>query len=857
MMDYARFEFRDLHGGCGSRLGLGQGDAMRGGLWYGVLGLVLLTTMSWAAAADRLESLEIHAGAGGSTLTLRGADARQQLVVTGRYQSGMTRDLTRSVTFSTEQEGLIRVAANGLVAPMKDGKTRLLARTSEGTSSAVAVEVFGAETSLPINFANQIVPVFTKAGCNGGGCHGKSGGQNGFRLSLLGFEPTEDYEHLVNESRGRRLFPAAPDHSLLLQKAVGTVPHGGGKRLETDSMDYQLLRRWIAQGMRYGNTNDPVVTRIEAFPKQRVAARGSDQQLAVTAFYSDGSSEDVTQSALYEPNDKDMAKVDGNGLVRLYQQPGDVGVMVRYQGKVTVFRATIPLGAEVAELPPTRNFVDQLVFQKLKQLGMPPSKVCDDPTFIRRVTLDIAGRLPSLEESVRFAADTSAGKRERLVNELLDSPEYAEYFANKWSALLRNKRGEATHARGNHAFYDWVREGFLVNKPYDQFVREVIAASGDIGRNPPVAWYRQVRTSTAQLEDTAQLFLGLRLQCAQCHHHPYERWSQQDYYSFSAFFSQVGRKGGAQPGEEVIFHKRGVAKATNKKNKQEVRPAGLGTEPVELAPDEDPRQALADWLSSPKNPFFARSLVNRYWKHFFNRGLVDPEDDMRETNPPSNPELLDALAKHFVEARFDLKDLVRTLCTSTVYQLSSEPNEFNKNDKQNFSRYYPKRLTAEVLYDAVHALTGAETKFDGLPSGTRAVRLPDNSYNSSVYFLNVFGRPEGSSSCECERSQDASLAQSLHLLNAKDLQEKIAADKGSASKLATDGKREDESKIRELYLTAYGRDPEPAEVRIAVAHLEKKIPSKDGKTTTTIPKRQAYEDVIWALLNTKEFLFNH
>jgi hypothetical protein len=610
--------------------------------------------------------------------------------------------------------------------------------------------------------------------------------------------------------------------------------------------------------MPYGKPEDPTVDRIEVAPRERIMPLGGEQQLVVLARYTDGSVEDVTRSALYEPNDKDMARVDETGFVRLFNQPGDVAVMVRYQGKVATFGATIPLGAPVDSLPAPRNFIDELVFKKLKTVGMPPSESCDDATFIRRVTIDIAGRLPTPDETQRFLSDKDPARRDRLIDRLLDSADYADYFANKWAALFRNKRGDANQARGTYAFHDWIRDSFLANKPFDRMVREILGASGDIAQNPPVAWYRQVNNTTMQMEDTAQLLLGQRLQCAQCHHHPYEKWSQQDYYSFAAFFSRVGRKGGSQPGEEVIYHKRGVAEAVNKKTKKPVKPAGLGATPVGLTPDDDPRQALVDWMAAKENRFFAKSLVNRYWKHFFNRALVEPEDDMRETNPPTNPELLDALAKTFVESGYDLKNLVRTICRSQVYQLSALPNRYNAVDKQNYSRYYPKRLTAEVLFDGVNQVTMAQAKWDGLPAGTRAVCLPDNSFNASAYFLQVFGRPESASACECERSQDASLAQSLHLLNSKDVQAKIADDKGRAAVLAADTKRPDDEKIRELYEWAYSRPPKPEELQVAKAHLEKGAgKSSDEKGNAVNGERQAYEDIVWALVNTKEFLFNH
>jgi hypothetical protein len=809
-------------------------------------------------SSGRTLNLQLHVRTDktNQTLRLQGADARQQLLVTAKQNSGALLDFTRKVTYDTLPNGIVHVDKHGLVTPLADGTATITAKDPDGLTTKMPVTVEHFKTVHPINFPNQIVPIFTKAGCNAGGCHGKSGGQNGFKLSLLGFEPAEDYEHLVKEARGRRLFPAAPEYSLLLLKGTATLPHGGGKRLDLTSGDYKLLVRWISQGMPYGKTNDPTVERIEVFPKERTMALDSEQQLVVLASYTDGSVEDVTRSALYEPNDKDMARTDEDGHVTFLEQPGDVAVMVRYQAKVAVFNATIPLGAPVDKLPAAKNFIDDLVFKKLKTIGMPPSEVCDDSTFLRRSCIDIAGRLPTPQEAKEFLADNDPARRDKWIDKLLETPDYADNFAAKWSALLRNKRTDGTHKRGTYAFHAWIRDSLLANKSYDQFVREILAASGEMGLNPPVAWYRQVKEPTAQLEDTAQLFLGQRLQCAQCHHHPFEKWSQQDYYSFAAFFSQVGKKPGLQPGEEIIYHKRGNASATNKKTKQSVSPAGLGTIPVSLTPDDDPRQALVDWMAAKDNRFFARSLVNRYWKHFFNRGLVDPEDDMRETNPPTNPELLDALARSFVESGYDLKHLVRTICRSQAYQLSSLPNKYNAVDKQNFSRYYPKRLTAEVLFDAVNDVTKSESKFEGLPAGTRAVQLPDNSFNASSYFLTVFGRPDSSTSCECERSQDASLAQSLHLLNAKDIQEKLANDKGRAALMAADTSDSDEIKIRELYHRVYAREPDEKEVTLAKDYMEKRTTGKAEKEALA-GKRQAYEDIIWALINTKEFLFNH
>lgn len=790
------------------------------------------------------QSLLIEAGRPGeANFTLNGRDARRQLVVTADYGNAQLRDVTPLVVYSAAPAGIVEIDSTGLVTPLADGQATITASGPDGKTAASTVTVAHTTEQVPINFPNQITPIFTKLGCNGGGCHGKASGQNGFKLSLLGFEPSEDYEYLVKEGRGRRVFPAAPELSLVLQKATNTVPHGGGQRLTKDSHEYRLLKRWIEQGMPYGKPEDPSVARIEIYPVNRTMIRRGQQQVAVLAHYTDGSVEDVTRTATYDPNDPEMAEVGVGGLVKTLDLAGDVAIMARYQGQVAVFRASIPLGAKVEAFPPAKNFIDDLVFGKLKTLGIPPSAPCDDATFLRRTAIDIAGRLPTPDETKKFLADQDPAKRDRWIDELLASGAYADYFANKWSAVLRNKRENADFAHGTFAFHDWIRDALYHNKPYDHFVREIVAAAGEPSTNPPVIWYRELKEVNQQVEDTAQLFLGLRIQCARCHHHPFEKWSQHDYFSVAAFFSRVGRKPAELAGEQIIFHNRGVASAKHPKSGAVIKPAGLGAPVLDIAADRDPRQLLVDWMVAKDNPFFAPALVNRYWKHFFDRGLVDPEDDMRVTNPASNPELLSALSQSFVESGFDLKSLVRAICQSQTYQLASEPNEFNLSDKQNYSRFYPKRLTAEVLLDAINQVTDSTTDFGDLPPGTRAVQLPDQQANS--YFLTVFGRPQADTACECERSQEANLAQSLHLLNSPEIQGKLTAAQGRAAKLAADA-RGDEDKLRELYLWVYSREPVAEELSIATAHL--------AKNTN---KQQAYEDIVWALVNTKEFLFNH
>jgi Protein of unknown function (DUF1553)/Protein of unknown function (DUF1549)/Bacterial Ig-like domain (group 2) len=711
-----------------------------------------------------------------------------------------------------------------------------------------------------IDFANDIAPILTKAGCNSGVCHAKAGGgQNGFELSLLGFEPGFDYQQIVNQGRGRRIFPAAPEKSLLLLKATGATAHRGGVRLEIDSPEYRLLVEWIRGGCPLPATHSAAtetavaasgpsavrLQQVQVVPDSLLMQPGQTQQLQVVARYSNGSHRDVTSLALFESNNSTLADVSAAGLVTAHELPGTAAIMVRYQGQVTVFRPAIPLGPPLAGLPQFNNVVDQQLFANLQRLGIPPSQQCDDATFLRRATLDLVGRLPNDAERNRFWNASAETRRAQLVEDLLAHSDYADYFANKWTSLLKNRREDTNDLAPNFAFHAWVRDNLQAGTPYDQMVKSLLAATGTIMTNPAVAWYKRVKDPKEQLEDISQLFLGVRLQCAQCHHHPFERWSQDDYYSLAACFSRVGRKPTGVQNEDMIFHQRGKAEARNVRSGQMLAPRALGFELGTIDPSEDPRLKLADWMRSPENPFFARALVNRYWKHFFQMGLIEPEDDIRDTNPPSNPELLAALERQFIDSQFDLRQLVRTLVLSQAYQLSSQPNEQNKLDSQNFSRFYPRRLSAEVLLDSIDQLLGTQTGFANLPAGTRAIALPDNSYNRAIPFLKVFGRPENSSVCECERVQSGNLAQSLHLLNAGDLKAKLATAGGLADRLSQSTEPIDK-RIEQIYLAAFGRQPRPEELS-AIAQA---IPIDK-------PTKADFEDLLWAIINSKEFLFNH
>ena len=785
---------------------------------------------------------------------LTGLDDARQLILTATLKDGRLQDLTHDITYDVADNKIVRVTTTGRIVPVANGRTTVSARFGDKVVT-VPVATASCDEDLPINFGNQVVPIFTKLGCNSGGCHGKASGQNGFKLSLLGFEPEVDYNALVKEARGRRLFPAAPDRSLLLMKAAGGIAHGGGKRTEVGSDEYRLMRRWIASGMPFGKPTDATVEHITVVPEHRVLTRHNKQQFAVLAHYTDGTVEDITRRGQYESNDTEIAVVDEGGLVRTLSMSGEAAIMVRYQAHVAVFRATVPLGVKIPDYKfASQTLVDKHTHKKWQALGLVPSELSSDEQFIRRVSLDLTGTLPTPEQVRTFVEDKDAQKRDKLIDRLLESPEYAYYFANKWADVLRVKRRQQPdRAKGTFAFHNWIRKAMTQDKPYDQFVREILVATGEETNSPPTVWYKELQQPEQFVDDVSQVFLGQRLACAQCHHHPYEKWSQDDYWGLAAYFGRLGRRNYQVPGNQnqqvqrVAIFSRSSGGVTNKRTSKPAIMKPLEGEPITVDADDDPREKLVDWMVDPKNRFFARAVANRYWAHFFGRGIVDPLDDMRVTNPPSNPELLDALAQDFVDHKFSLKHLIRTIVKSRTYQLSSMPNEFNQHDKQNYARYYPKRMSAEVLYDAVNQVTDSPTSFPGLPQDRhapkRAIMLPDESFAS--YFLDVFGRPQRISACECERVSEANLAQALHLLNSDEIQNKLARGSGRADKMAAD-KRPDAEKIEELFLWAFGRKPTSEQLSIALEQIQKHAKAK----------KIAYENILWALINSKEFQFN-
>lgn len=813
---------------------------------------ILIATGALGFAADEARIAEVLVEPADVVLT--DADQSVQYLVTLKMSDGTLRDATGQAEFAvqaTAGEPKVAEVEHGRLTPKGDGAVTVSATvldpvSKQKMSASAKATVKGFAVERELHFINDIEPILTKTGCNAGGCHGKASGQNGFKLSLFGFEPKFDYDALVNEAHGRRVFPASPEESLLLKKSIGAIVHGGGSRFDENSESYRMLLRWIAQGVPYGDEKAPTVKSIEVLPRERLLAGVGEQQLRVIAHYTDGAAHDVTRQAEYKAQQPDILKVEPTGLVTTLGHTGEGAVMVRYMGQVDVARVAVPfsrgLPAEAYAHFQSKNFVDDLVAAKWRKLGIAPSAICTDEEFIRRACLDAIGTMPTPDEVRAFLADTAADKRDRLVDRLLERGEYASFWAGQWGDLLRVKRGgnEGLKA-GTFAFSGWLRNAFAQNMPYDQFVRAILTAQGESAENPPVNWYRHVRNTVAMVNDSSQLFLGTRISCANCHNHPYERITQDDYWGYGAFFGRVSFKRGLGNEQSVIVKKDGGV--NQPRTGQSMKPKGLGGPEYEYVRGEDPRQKLADWLTEPTNPYFAKSIANRIWSHYMGVGLVEAVDDMRVTNPPSNPELMDALAKEVVNYRFDLKHLMAVIMKSRAYSLSSTPTDQNKTDRQNYARYTPKRLSAHALLDAVGTVTGTQEKFAGLPLGTRAIELPDESVPS--YFLNVFGRSMRESACECEQSYEPNLSQILHLMNSPELQNKIASDKGRLAELLK-AKQSDEQILTEFYLLAFGRNPRPDELKDALAMV-----------TAAKDRKAALEDFTWMFLNSKEFLFNH
>lgn len=786
------------------------------------------------------------------TILLYGRDSRQQVLVTGKLTTGQEFDLTRDASYEIAETTIAEVGSTGVVVPTGNGETVLTVRFGD-LSASCKVQCSNGDQSQPLNFTNDIVPILTKHGCNGGGCHGKNNGRGGFAISLFGFDPQMDFDAIIKDGRGRRVFPAAPTESLLLKKPLAQVPHGGGKRLDEGDPSYERLLRWVETGTPWGQAETKSLVRVEVLPELRALGRNQQQQVIVTAVYSDGSRRDVTPLTSFRTNDPAIATVDENGLVTTQSRVGETAIVAIYLNQVGVFRAMVPVPTEEAlaesQWPdfPVSNFIDEHVAAKLKQLRVPPSAVVDDLVFLRRATLQIAGRLPMPQEREAFQNSNDPDKRAQLVDQLTASPDYADYFAQKWSDILRNRRrGQNPRLPGTIGFHRWLRDAIAANVPYDQFVREIICAVGNPAFHPPAQWYHEVRSVEQCVDDTAQVFLGVRIGCARCHNHPFENFTQHDYFGLAAYFARVERKGGngvaERRADETIYLKP-EADVRHPVTNEVVLPHGLGATPVAADPYDDPRHELVDWMADPSNPYFAKAFVNRIWAHFFGRGIIEPMDDIRETNPPMNGPLLDALAQEFIRSGFDMRHIVRVICKSTTYQLSSKSNQWNLAETQNHSRYYPQRLQAEVLLDAIDQVTENPTRFSGLPGGTRAVQLPDEGFSNS--FLRLFGRPLRESACECERVAEPSLSQSLYLLNDDFIQSKVAASKGLTGRLAAD-KRDTPEKIRDLFLQVLQRSPTEDEISRAQQYLASEENPHD-----------AYSNLIWALLNTKEFLYVH
>lgn len=697
-----------------------------------------------------------------------------------------------------------------------------------------------------VTFLRDVSPILNKVGCTSGTCHGAAKGKNGFKLSLRGYDPRFDYEALLYDLSGRRFNRADPGRSLMLAKPTQEVAHGGGQRFEKDSDYYKIIYNWIAQGVPFGDPAKDSVADLQVEPREIFMPKPGEMVTAkIVARFQDGESRDVTREAGIESNIPDVAKVSGTAQVS-GERIGEATLLIRYQGKFATVSVTVlnPKPGFAWNAPPQYNYVDQKIDPKLQRLKILPSAVVDDSTFLRRVSLDLTGQVPAPGAVQAFLADPTPQrqKRQKLIDRLIGSPAYVDHWTLKWGDLLQSSR-KYLGDKGVYGFRQWIRDSIAANKPYDRMARELLTARGSSYDDPAANYFRVTRDAKPTMEKTTQVFLGVRMVCAQCHDHPFERWTQNQYYEMSAFFSTVGLRAGYEVGEEIVFDKRDDYEMHHPKDNRVVLPQFLVASTGKVPDDASRRDIFAQWLTSRDNPFFAKAIANRIWSYFFGKGIIDPVDDIRASNPPSNPALLEALAKDLADHNFDLQYLMRTIVNSRAYQASIETNEWNAGDRDNFSHAFPRRLSAEELMDAVEAAAGARPQFPEVPEDTGAEQLVDPHVGQEG-FLDVFGRPPRESACECERRSDFSLPQALNLVNGATISDAVADPKGRVAALVLSGKN-DAAIVDDLYLASLGRMPAPDERERGLRYL-----AGGAKATRA-------QDLLWALLNSKGFLYIH
>jgi len=803
---------------------------------------------------------------------LRGAGSTQQLLVEARRGEMYVGDLTAQAKFSSSNPVVASVDQHGKITAIRDGRTAITA-VVDGRSSTALVQVSDAFAPYPVTFRNHVLPAMTKAGCNSGPCHGAASGKNGFKLTLRGYDPEVDYQVLSRQASARRIDKVEPAMSLMLLKPTMMVAHGGGKRFEVGSSEYDTIVKWIAAGTPAPSDSDPAVTRLEVFPQRAQLHPGEQQQVLVRAHFSDGHAEDVTRWVKFSSSDEGVAAVSDQGKVKV-QGHGEAAITVWYLSRVAAARVSSPfphaIDAAVYEKSPRNNYIDDLVLRKLQDLAIEPSGMSGDSEFIRRAYLDAVGILPTAQEVERFLADPGPDKRSRLIDALVARPEFVDYWAYKWSDLLlvssRKLRSNATTS-----YYQWVRSNVASNKPWDKMVRELLTASGNTQTNGAASYYVLHKDPIDITENVSMAFLGFSITCARCHNHPLEKWTQKDYFQMANLFSRVALKNGSAPGDITVFST-GSGEINHPRLNEPLAPRPLDGTPLPLDSDIDRRQYFADWLTAPGNPFFARSLVNRVWKNFMGRGLVEAVDDIRDTNPPTNPELLTALTRDFVDHKFDTRTLIRTIMNSTSYQLTSVTTPSNRDDQKYYSHYLPRRLPAEVILDAISQVTGVPEEFPGQPTGRRALELADTQVDS--YFLNAFGRPPRLITAESERQQEPSVTQALHVINGDTINAKLRASSGTVEALLNSG-ADYPAIISRVYLTAFARRPDQKETAALAANLNESLkqalaegsgvggqasgPQSGAKPASPehVARRRVLEDFFWAVLTGKEFLFNH